>query len=914
MHTFGTDINLNRNQAKDFRLENSLSFPTVGGTDGGLTFYHSGLKKFYGWDTVSWIDLGASGGGGSYTLPTATTLILGGVKIDGTTITIDGNGVISSPNSGLEAINEGNGIGWRLIGKDPADVGNIGYHAIDMGEYYGGSPTTEGALATLSFIGNGDSNSIRDTSYGAYTLGGGANTITGNSPGAGALGNFNSINNGYGALVAGAYNIVSTANVGGGIMAWGHGNTVTGEYPLGAIGLALVSNSRNHLAVGVSNTIYGGSGSASDRPIFTVGIGTHNTPFGKWSAIVRRDGFKVLADGKVIAPEFSIAEIDAEATGKALVTKEWVTTKYGSGTLNLQEVTDVGAVTTNSIDIEGTSVYFEAHNVDYTYGAFASINATSSYVGAYTPDGDSYSAVLDTEAITRTLWNTTSFEANLVANDTEAKLRMRTGGLYLNILCPTINTTEKTQTFQDANGTIALLSDITTPTLQQVLDTDNGASNQSIQLTTGNTLGIFGTNLQIVDTVSQANGTVTPGMISVKTSSATEEYIQMKDGYLGYRKGGSWQTRLKFQQPVLGFDADITFPNRSATAVLSVNNVMADTDGDITITAGGGAFEVVDQGNGNGIIKVGRNETLFTNIGEGAVNLSEGLSSPTGASGKYSLTAGSRSSATNQASISLGQLTIASGFNAFATGNSTIASGSMSTAMGSSCTASGNRSFAIGWNNKAPSYHEMTVGAMATDYTPSNSGFWVATDRLFVVGNGDSTRSDAFTILKNGKVGVGINNFETTASSAILQVGGEIETTVPIKYATDVSGSYDNRSLVDKEYADSLVVAASYTKYTVLLNQTGTAAPVATVLENNLGTIVWTRTAPGVYLGTLTGAFTLNKTWFHTTPGTPWSGNAQQTMRMNRTSINTVDLIVLEDNTAIDNGLSNVSIEIRIYN
>lgn len=38
----------------------------------------------------------SSSGGGAYVLPTATTSTLGGVKIDGTTITINGSGVISS--------------------------------------------------------------------------------------------------------------------------------------------------------------------------------------------------------------------------------------------------------------------------------------------------------------------------------------------------------------------------------------------------------------------------------------------------------------------------------------------------------------------------------------------------------------------------------------------------------------------------------------------------------------------------------------------------------------------------------------------------------------------------------------------------------------------------------------------------
>lgn len=54
---------------------------------------------------------------------------------------------------------------------------------------------------------------------------------------------------------------------------------------------------------------------------------------------------------------------------------------------------------------------------------------------------------------------------------------------------------------------------------------------------------------------------------------------------------------------------------------------------------------------------------------------------------------------------------------------------------------------------------------------------------------------------------------------------------------------------------------ASYLKYVALLTQTGTDAPVATVLENTLGgTVVWTRSDIGVYLGTLANTFTDAKT------------------------------------------------------
>ncbi len=49
--------------------------------------------------------------------------------------------------------------------------------------------------------------------------------------------------------------------------------------------------------------------------------------------------------------------------------------------------------------------------------------------------------------------------------------------------------------------------------------------------------------------------------------------------------------------------------------------------------------------------------------------------------------------------------------------------------------------------------------------------------------------------------------------------------------------------------------------YSALLTQTSTNAPVATILQNTLaGTPVWTRSAQGIYLATLSGAFPLNKT------------------------------------------------------
>src|SRR5574337_650355 len=44
-------------------------------------------------------------------------------------------------------------------------------------------------------------------------------------------------------------------------------------------------------------------------------------------------------------------------------------------------------------------------------------------------------------------------------------------------------------------------------------------------------------------------------------------------------------------------------------------------------------------------------------------------------------------------------------------------------------------------------------------------------------------------------------------------------------------------------------------RYIAILNQNGQQDPVATILENSLGNIVWTRAEEGQYLGTLVGGF-----------------------------------------------------------
>ena len=125
---------------------------------------------------------------------------------------------------------------------------------------------------------------------------------------------------------------------------------------------------------------------------------------------------------------------------------------------------------------------------------------------------------------------------------------------------------------------------------------------------------------------------------------------------------------------------------------------------------------------------------------------------------------------------------------------------------------------------------------------------------------------------------------------------------------------YTQKKYVDQKVADS----RPYKVYTALLTQSGTDAPVATVLENTLGdTITWSYVAVGQYIGTSTGTFTVNKTVI-------FSGSANDTdvatamyiMALlgneNTVQIGTFNQLAVP--TASDGKLTNTLIEIRVYN
>ena len=107
---------------------------------------------------------------------------------------------------------------------------------------------------------------------------------------------------------------------------------------------------------------------------------------------------------------------------------------------------------------------------------------------------------------------------------------------------------------------------------------------------------------------------------------------------------------------------------------------------------------------------------------------------------------------------------------------------------------------------------------------------------------------------------------------------------------------------------------ASYLVYTALLTQTGTDAPVATVLENTLGfTPTYSYIGAGDYNINHTNGFTVGKTCIITS-GDSGLGDDTYKFKAYRLNSDSIRLYITSDGTPSDYGLIGLTvIEIRVY-
>ena len=133
---------------------------------------------------------------------------------------------------------------------------------------------------------------------------------------------------------------------------------------------------------------------------------------------------------------------------------------------------------------------------------------------------------------------------------------------------------------------------------------------------------------------------------------------------------------------------------------------------------------------------------------------------------------------------------------------------------------------------------------------------------------------------------------------------------------TQKTTSGTNKTNPTKNFTVDSVVQAGlgYTVYTALVTQTGTGAPVATILKNNTtATFTWARTAGGTYTVTAnSNIFTTNKTVVFMNYGNPTSDGLPP--KWVRTSDTVITVTTQDEQAVLDDAVLNgAAFEIRIY-
>lgn len=117
-------------------------------------------------------------------------------------------------------------------------------------------------------------------------------------------------------------------------------------------------------------------------------------------------------------------------------------------------------------------------------------------------------------------------------------------------------------------------------------------------------------------------------------------------------------------------------------------------------------------------------------------------------------------------------------------------------------------------------------------------------------------------------------------------------------------------TLATQEYVAEHGGSLGYSVYTALITQEGTDEPTVTVLgTNTIGVIVWALSDPGIILGTLTGAFTENKTFF-----VPPTLNQAGFVNISRISANQIGIRTTDiTDNPVQGYLTSASFEVRVY-
>ncbi|MDO1501488.1 hypothetical protein Q2T40_15235 [Winogradskyella maritima] len=649
--------------------------------------------------------------------------------------------------SGLEILDEGNGIGWRLIGRNPDFYGNIGSDAIDL-SYSTGTSSQHGALGAKSFSTGRNTSAIgaNATAMGAFTTASGLSSVAiGN--GVSASGNFSSV-----------FGINNNAS-GTGSTAFGSENSATGIYST-AMGFTTYADASFVTVTGRFN-IGGGisSGWTSTDPLFEIGNGDDIDN--------RSNALTVLKNGTITAPSFEIDEI---TDAKALITKEYLEANSGATATGL-EALDEGAgqgwrligqnsdhyanIGLGAIDLSGTN-----NSSDGNSGASGEY-ALSSGLNTKASGFVSLSSGLSTEALgnyTSTFGAFTKAEATI----STAFGRFNVGGGNLTTWDPT------DPLFEIGNGSA-----------------DNARSNALTVYKNGivniNDAYDLPHNDGIAGQVLTAVGDGTTVWFPITSDNST--------GLEAINEGNGIGWRFKDKNPA-------NYGNIGANAVdLSESNSSSSTNGATGISAISTGFNTTASGNYS--TAMGFNSSA-TNIYAMAIG------NEASATGDNSIALGRLTVASGGSAVALGSQTTASNIGATAMGSATVASGRSATATGRFTRAQAYSGVAIGrynngngnsgsWVDSDPIFE---IGNGSADNNRSNA--------LTVYKNGAVNFNDAYTLPRtNGSTGQVLTaqadgNVEWTSINNDIPTLIDV-TTYGISYSPYVSTGFEGpRYYIDK--------------------------------------------------------------------------------------------------------------------
>jgi hypothetical protein len=254
----------------------------------------------------------------------------------------------------------------------------------------------------------------------------------------------------------------------------------------------------------------------------------------------------------------------------------------------------------------------------------------------------------------------------------------------------------------------------------------------------------------------------------------------------GYVNGTIWDTDS------IGSFSFATGFNTKAKGLYSVSLGQANTASGFVSTALGRATQASGSSSiamGENTIAAGDNSTAIGYTTDATGDYSIAMGYGANASGRISMAMGFGTEAEGEYSLAMGQLTDAIGENSVSMGDHTSAVGISSVAMGDDARATGAITTAMGLSTQARSYASLVIGRFNDSIISSSPTSWVATDPVFIIGNGTSTnaRSNALTVLKNAKTG--INTETPQAGLHIKAVDGTFDQHIRLE-STLGSSSY----------------------------------------------------------------------------------------------------------------------------